>query len=298
MTDEFVHLKQKQSLPLAAKVLLSQNLIRDWYNHWQGEVYVSISGGVDSTVMLDLVRSLYPDVVALFCNTGLEFPENVRQVRETDNVVWVKPKKKFKEVTEKYGFPVISKEKAQYVQQIRESKNPACIKKRLEGIPKGNGRGKIGHLPKKWMFLLDAPFKISNWCCYVMKKAPIHAYERKTGQKGFVGTMVEESYNRYASWKRYGCNAFDIKAPQSRPLSFWSKEDVWQYIKEHNLSYSKVYDMGYERTGCVACMFGIHMEKGENRFQRLKWTHNKLYKYCMGELGLAGVLGFLGIDSG
>ena len=51
-------LKQRQSLPLHLKVELSKNRIKQFYEHFDGNVYVSFSGGKDSTVLLHLVRSL------------------------------------------------------------------------------------------------------------------------------------------------------------------------------------------------------------------------------------------------
>jgi len=68
---------------------------------------------------------------------------------------------------------------------------------------------------------------------------------------------------------------------------------VWQYIKENNIPYSKIYDMGYDRTGCIYCMFGVQNEKDPNRFQLLKKTHPKLYRYCMDKLGIKEVLEYM-----
>ena len=73
-------LKERQAWPLDTKVQWALRQIRIWYDYWDGKVYVAFSGGKDSTVLLHLVRSLYPDVPAVFCNTGLEFPEIVEFV--------------------------------------------------------------------------------------------------------------------------------------------------------------------------------------------------------------------------
>ena len=77
------------------------------------------------------------------------------------------------------------------------------------------------------------------------------------------------------------------------PLSIWIEKDIWDYIKKHNLEYSKIYDMGENRTGCMFCMFGVHLEKGENRFDRMKKTHLQIYNYCMDKLGLKEVLEYI-----
>lgn len=89
-------LAQRQSLPLEAKIEMSKKRIREWYEHYDGDVYVAFSGGKDSTVLLHLVRSMYPDVEAVFSDTGLEYPEIREFVKTIDNVTWVKPKKNFK----------------------------------------------------------------------------------------------------------------------------------------------------------------------------------------------------------
>ena len=84
-------LKELQSKPLEEKIQISLARIIEWYEHWDGKVYVSFSGGKDSTVLLDLVRRVYPDVPAVFSDTGLEFPEIREFVKSFDNVEWVKP---------------------------------------------------------------------------------------------------------------------------------------------------------------------------------------------------------------
>ena len=70
-------LTELQKLPLWRKIGIAQARIAEWHNHYQGQVYIAFSGGKDSTVLLDLVRKLYPNVPAVFSNTGLEFPEIV-----------------------------------------------------------------------------------------------------------------------------------------------------------------------------------------------------------------------------
>ena len=108
-------LKQLQALPLNIKIRKTEQRIREWYEHWEGNVYVSFSGGKDSTVLLDIVRHLYPNVLAVFSDTGLEYPEIKEFVKTFPNVIIVRPKHSFKEILTKYGYPIISKEVANTV---------------------------------------------------------------------------------------------------------------------------------------------------------------------------------------
>jgi len=285
-------LQQRQGLPIKAKILFSELRIREWYNHWEGQVYVAFSGGKDSTVLLHLVRSQYPKVPAVFVDTGLEFPEIRDFVKSIDNVIWVKPKKTFKQTIEQYGYPVISKDVAHKVKTLQ---NPTERNVLNTAIIRGKVKGKImGRLSKKWLFLENAPFKISDYCCDILKKNPVKAYEKESGRKGFIGVMASDSLLRQKMYLKNGCNVFNGTQPLSRPLSIWLEDDIWEYIKQNQLKYSSIYDMGYNRTGCAFCMFGIHMEKGENRFDKMKRTHPKMYDYCMNNLGLKEVLRYIG----
>lgn len=114
-------LYQMQSLPLDSKIKMTQYRIREWVDRYGKDgVYVSFSGGKDSTVLLDIVRKMYPNIKAVFVDTGLEFPEIREFVKTFDNVDWLKPKMNFKQVIEKYGYPMISKEVSGCVQGARK----------------------------------------------------------------------------------------------------------------------------------------------------------------------------------
>lgn len=110
-----------QGLPLDLKIRMTKSRIRDWINAYgEDGVYVSFSGGKDSTVLLDLVRQDYPNVPAVFMDTGLEYPEIRQFVKTFDNVEWLKPKMTFKQVIAKYGYPFISKEVCECVHGARK----------------------------------------------------------------------------------------------------------------------------------------------------------------------------------
>lgn len=279
-------LRQRQSLPLEGKILFSQKRIKEFYEKLDGNVYVSFSGGKDSTVLLHLVRSLFPSVPAVFVDTGLEYPEIREFVKTIDNVEWLRPKMPFNQVIEKYGYPVISKETAQKIKEVRETKSEKLKHKRLHGDSKGNGK-----ISEKWQFLINAPFKISDRCCHAMKKEPAKNYEKETGRGAIVGTMAADSRLRESSYLNHGCNSFGTR-PMSTPMAIWLESDVWDYIRKYNIPYSKIYDMGYTRTGCMFCMFGLHMDEN-NRFERMKITHPQIYNYCMDKLGLRAVIDYI-----
>lgn len=110
-----------QALPLEVKVRMTQNRIREWVSEFgTSGVYVSFSGGKDSTVLLHIVRQMYPDIEAVFVNTGLEYPEIQSFVRTFENVTILRPKMRFDDVIRKYGYPILSKNISAYGSRINK----------------------------------------------------------------------------------------------------------------------------------------------------------------------------------
>ena len=113
-------LKELQALPLWRKIAITQTRIMEWYFKFKGQVYVSFSGGKDSTVLLHIARRCFPDIEAIFCDTGLEYPEVRQFAKSFDNVRTIRPKLRFDEVIKEYGYPFIGKEVAERVYNARK----------------------------------------------------------------------------------------------------------------------------------------------------------------------------------
>lgn len=312
MRHEAWELKQMQAVPLDGKISMTKNRIRQWRDYWDGDVFLSFSGGKDSTVLKHIIDDMGGGIPSVFVDTGLEYPEIRQFAMSQPNVVTVRPEIRFDEVIKKHGYPIVSKEISKNVQYARNGGKSNVHYKKLFGQLYFNGK-KSAYCCEQWSFLYDAPFKISARCCDIMKKSPSHKYERATHRKPIVATMAEESQLRKTAWLRTGCNAFESKSPRSAPMSFWTEQDVLHYIKKYNVPYCSVYGeiqikheneedgqisiseltgayaesdqlktSKCQRTGCIFCVFGCHKEKEPNRFQRLKETHPKQYYYCIG----------------
>lgn len=118
-----------------------------------------------------------------------------------------------------------------------------------------------------------------------------------------------------------------------KPMSFWTEQDVLHFLLDRHIPFASVYGeivasdgendysatltpcplhcTGCQRTGCMFCGFGAHLEKSENRFQRMRITHPKHHAFCVGGgeydpadglwkpnekgLGYARVLDYIGV---
>lgn len=302
-------LKLYQNLPLEIKIAKTKKRILEWVKSFGvNGVYISFSGGKDSTVLLHIIRKMFPEIEAVFVDTGLEYLEVRNFAKSFENVTVLRPKMNFSKVIQTYGYPVISKEISRRLQYAKKAVSEGRQEnhgdyRKLCGLSVDKNGNKSRYNCEKYKPLLNIPICFSAECCTVMKKKPLLIYEKKTGRCAITATMASESLLREEHWLRHGCNAFDAKKHISQPLSFWTEQDILKYIRINNLKIASVYGnvatkndqltfdcfscdeqlctTGCSRTGCVFCGFGVHLEKGESRYQRLKRTHPKLYQYCI-----------------
>jgi 3'-phosphoadenosine 5'-phosphosulfate sulfotransferase (PAPS reductase)/FAD synthetase len=300
-------LKKRQTLPLDDKIALSIERIREFGEAFGWNVASSYSGGIDSEVMCDIIDKVHPGVPRVYCNTGLEYPEINRQVARHKNVVVMRPRMPFHRVVREKGWPIASKRTARGLSVLRNptSDNQNIYRLYDIGINRFGQKVEGYRVAQQWRFLVDAPFNISDQCCNIMKKEPMKRYGKETGRVQFVGILADESKGREKTYVETGCNAFDSKQPRSWPLAFWTRQDVLEYLRRFKLPYASVYGeikegpdgglvtTGVQGTGCVFCLFGMQLEQGQNRIQRLAKTHPKLWEYCMEKLGMAEILQYI-----
>jgi 3'-phosphoadenosine 5'-phosphosulfate sulfotransferase (PAPS reductase)/FAD synthetase len=271
---------ERQKWPMARKVIHSIEVIETFIDRTGKMPYVSFSGGKDSTVLLDIARRFVDRTIrAVFCNTGNEYPEVIRFVRETENVTVIRPRIHIGEIVEKYGFPLISKDQASSIYQAKTTRSEKLRLKRLNGNPEtGQTLGKISEC---WKYLVNEKFMVSDRCCYHLKKYPFEVYRRRTGRFPLIGIMAAEGKLRKMQYlQRGGCSSFKENDAKSYPLSIWTDRDIWEYIHKFGIPCCSLYASGHSRTGCMFCGFGVHLEK-TSRFRLLYEQHPKLYAVFM-----------------
>lgn len=199
----------------------------------------------------------------------------------------------------------LQKDVAEAIWYARQGKKWAIHK--LNGLDKDGKPDRYRQQNKKWIPLYESDLLISSFCCIKQKEEPIANYEKQTGRHPLLAIMAVESARRREAYLRTGCNSFSGRRPVSKPMSFWTNQDVLQYIVERDIKIAssngmiveegclpgqmnlmssgrKLFCTGEPRTGCMFCPVGCHLD-GLQKFERLKKYNRKLYDYCMDELG-------------
>lgn len=278
-----------REMNLESKIIQTKHLIRQAVKEFGLEkIYISYSGGKDSTVLSHIAKSMYPDILHLFANTTNEYPETIQHIKwekeeNKTNIISVLPVDatgeiwRFKRVVDTYGYPMFSKRVSNAIRTYQHA---------LSARTKQNSQDYIHRNFKKYEKYKELP--ISDKCCDKLKKEPLRRKARELGLEcTILGILASESYQREKDWLEYGCNVFHKrKDNQSRPLSFWTNDDILEYIEYYHVRIPEIYDMGYTRNGCMYCGFGVHLEPdGCNRYQKLKETHPAQYSYFVKNFG-------------
>lgn len=179
------------------KLLLTKMRIQQWVDHWGlDHVVISFSGGKDSTVLLDIARKMYPEIKAVFSDTGMEYPEIRIFVKSYgDSVTWVNPERTFRDVLFNEGYPVVSKKVSEQIKRLRmgtTEKNQASHNLIRTGYTREGRYVPSRKLSNKWQFLEHVPFKISDKCCDVFKKNPLKKHYHKHKLNPMTGMMKSE----------------------------------------------------------------------------------------------------------
>lgn len=278
MTAE--ELRNRQSWTLEQKIDHSLGVIDQFVSKTQGKCFLAFSGGKDSTVLMHLCEIIKKDMLCVFVNTGMESLSIVqfvnRMIEDGHNIQIIRPKITPKQIWEEYGFPLVSKEVAECVHSLRI--NPDSVKsKKALGIINPDSQFVLS---KKWQYLVNENYETSNICCQKLKKDPSKKFAKESGLFPIIGMMASESRLREKTYlRRGGCNVFGTSA-SSHPLSIWTDDDIWKFIRQRQIPIADIYYKGAARTGCVACGFGCQFGN-DTRLKLLMDLYPKYYETVM-----------------
>ena len=301
-------IRERQAIPYEIKLRMSLNRVRDFINYYgESGVAICFSGGVDSTMAVHFIRNYCGyDKVKAISVIGIENKYNIDLIKKTENVDIVKVRYSQKEILERFGVPIISKRVSKSLKALQNptEKNANIRNLALTGITSEGRKAPTYKLAKKWYFLIDAPFKISNQCCYYMKETPLEKYAKEKGYGTISAITAEESKSRMDGYAKQGsCNVFKGNG-YSTPFAFWTHQDILRYLYENQVEISEAYGEIVEengvyrttkaqRTGCPVCLFGMQFDEYPNRFQRMYYEDHRQWKNALVGMGLKDVLDFM-----
>lgn len=312
----------KQSLPYEAKIVHARQRALEFYNTVEN-CHVSV-GGLDSITLLLFLRSIGINIPAI--SVSIIEDKSIQEIHKKLGVTALKPLKSKVEVIKEFGYPVISKEKANKIETLQ---NPTEKNKTVRHAIMTGETGKQGgykksskmKLPKKWLSLFGglenenegtdyskAPFKVSAKCCYYLKEKPCDDWAKKHKSYPYLGLMASEGGRREQALAINGCNYYGKTVTRSAPFAIFTRQDLLRLAVELKAPVPEIYGEITEdengmlrttkaqRTGCSMCGFGIHMEKRPHRFDLLKEENEKEWRFWMYDMGWGNVLNYIGVE--
>lgn len=286
------------------------------------DVHVSV-GGLDSITLLLFLRS-----IGIYCPaisvSSLE-DKSIQAIHKQLGVISLKPLKSKVEVIRDHGFPILSKEIAGKIALLQNPSNRNVTVRHAiitgeTGAYGGHRTGTRMQLPKKWLNLFggadeegkqlgygEAPFKVSDRCCYWMKERPCDDWAKEHNSVPYLGLMASEGGRREKALMRNGCNYFGKNTIRSAPFAIFTRQDLLQLALDLHVPVPKIYGeivrdsdgtlrtTRAQRTGCSMCGFGVQLEKRPNRFDRLYEDNPKEWDFWMNKMGWGDVLDYIGV---
>ena len=211
--------------------------------HYKKPLLITYSGGKDSAVLLDLAEKSEIPFEVVHSHTTVDAPETVYHVRKELHRL------------ENKGVKC-------YVEKPKYKGEPTSMWKLI---------------PQKKM----PPTRIVRYCCSVLKET--------SGSNRFIATGVRwaesvkrknrgiyETVHRSKDMRVILNNDNDdrrrlfetctIQAKRTcNPIIDWSDDDIWNYTSSEKIKLNPVYNMGFDRVGCIGCPMA-RLEKRTKEF--------------------------------
>ncbi len=231
----------------------------------ENNAYVSFSGGKDSLVASLLLDIAIPNnnIPRVFINTGIEYAE-IRQfvVLEASNdkrVTVLHSKVNIKKMLETDGYPFKSK---QHSHNVAIYQHIGMSRTNIMYLGKAEKNNFLCPKKLEYQFKPDFKIKISDKCCYRLKKEIAAKYEKESGRKICITGMrtAEGGYRNYQT----NCAIFENeKLKKFHPLKPCNDDFIEWFLQEKKYPTCNLYKppFNFKRTGCLGCPFNVELRQ-------------------------------------
>ncbi len=227
--------------------------------------YISFSGGKDSTVLHHLVDEALPGnkIPRVYINTGIEYKDVaafVERERERDHSRFeiIRPQKSIRAILEQFGYPFKSKEHSLYLSVYQNSGQSKSVIKYLQ---RHDSRFKCPD-KMRYQFTQDFQLKVSNKCCYKLKKDVAEQWRKENYKTITLTGMRADEGGLRAGIK--GCTIFsDGQLQKFHPLLPLTDDFIDWYIEQRHIELCRLYypPFNFQRTGCKGCPYSVDLQK-------------------------------------
>ncbi|ONI42189.1 hypothetical protein AN641_03625 [Candidatus Epulonipiscioides gigas] len=299
---DLINFQNIPSNPIIFKALLTMH--HKINNPCYKNISVSISGGADSDIMLNMVmqtvdKSNLDKLKFIFFDTGVEYQATKKHLEQLEvkygiTLIKLKPKKSIGVIKKEFGSPFLSKFASKNISILQKKGFNFATDKSYEELiliyPRAKtvlgwwfNKNSINQLNinynkglKEFLQTNPPDFKISSKCCDFLKKDIGKEFDKLNqtdlniiGIRRAEGGIRTFSYNScFSKNKITGLDTY-------RPLFFFSDKDKLEYKEFYNIEYSECYtSYGMKRTGCCGCPFNKNFIKD---LEQLKFYEPKMY---------------------
>lgn len=221
--------------------------------------YLSYSGGKDSHFLYWFIKEYLKrdDIKIIGINTYMEHHDILKRILKNCDEVLLPELKPF-EIKKKYGSPCFSKIQDDYIDRYQKGCRTESL---MSHIYPRKFIGKDGkeysssfalNKTARSLLLSGKLHRVSNKCCYYLKKKTAHDYEKRTGLKAILGVRGSESAMRKSQY-----TSCFTKEKKFTPIHDLSDELLEKIIEKYNIEVPEVYKY-IKRTGCMGCPYGSY----------------------------------------
>lgn len=241
-----------------------------------GKILVSISGGSDSDIMLDMIERIgYPDGLVYYAwfDTGMEYQATKRHLVYLEQRYGItihrhRPKLTVAQACKRYGVPFLSKRVAMAIGRLQKHGfdfGPACDNGHPSDVAWWHQQTRLsaaGIMGLKEFLMASPPdFRISDKCCDHAKKHTAKTVAKQiSATLNCVGIRKTEGGIRSFAYDSCFSKGKNGETDNFRPIFWFTDADKVEYEEFCGIRHSGCYEWGLKRTGCACCPFGSRFE--------------------------------------